>query len=216
MSELTEVAEREAAEAEAEEPEQDETAEEEAAEEEPPVEPEPAVERLTPEQAEAIVKSLEREAQRHAREVEKRAGPMFADLTPCPLCVTAGFAFKFVGQPIDPAQAEAVHALLGETAPTEYAQDPDTERCDTCNGWGEVLSGAQADRSKVIQCNRCGGKGYRQKIQQYAPPIPLVTPPFPGAEIPHTPLPQGSKDGWGRPAGHPHWGVDPASIGATG
>jgi hypothetical protein len=37
-------------------------------------------------------------------------------------------------------------------------------------------------------------------------------PPYPGYGVPFVPVPNGVPDGWGRPAGHPQWGLDPATV----
>ena len=88
----------------------------------------------------------------------------------------------------------------------------DAEQCPDCEGWGDVLTGAKVERGKTIPCIKCGGKGYIAKTYLVAAPAP-PTVPYPGAEheVVNAP-PGGNPDGWGRPAGHRHWGIDPAIL----
>lgn len=212
---IREAAERASAVAEAEHPDEEEAALEERAPEPEPV-PEPDDPELPeePEQPQALTeaqidsmwKSLEREGQRHAREVEKRAGPMYADLVPCPLCAAgspaSGFIFPVLPEPDNTLRRQAIDEALGGAAGPDYKQDPGRERCASCEGLGMLKTDSRVPDQVALPCRNCGGKGWREKAVQLAPPAPVQ--PIPMTGVPDT---------WGRPAGHPHWGQNPAVVG---
>lgn len=170
-------------------------------------------ESFTPEQAEATFKSLEREADRHAREVEKRAGPMFADLVPCPACITPGFMLNPAIAPVDDERKAAVLAVLGETGLPNYREAGHVRPCDDCAAWGVVLTGSHVPGQETVPCPTCTGKGHVPNLdapaQPAAPPlgVPPVSPPVltgaNGGQV---------TDPWGRPLGHPHYGRAPAEV----
>ena len=146
MSNVKELADREAARAEAETPDEetadaDETAAEEEAESvegtpEPDAEPAPEV------NSDAQAKAIVSELGRHERAWAKLNGVEPDELNVCPTCEGVGFTME-----PQPQIKEA-----------EYA-----ERCMTCNGYGEVLSGSLRQGSQTVKCLACAGLGYIDK-----------------------------------------------------
>lgn len=174
-------------------------------------EPEP----LTQERVEALFASLAREDQRHAREVEKRAGPMFADLAPCPACgPTAGFVFGAM----PPQEAEAVLArvrdALGFADGSQYREATDKATCDACDGWGLTRTGSKVEAQAALPCSACNGQGWTHRLSGAQPP---QFPPL--QQVPNLVAPPQTNGGgivtdpWNRPQGHPHYGVAPELVG---
>jgi len=223
--------------AEAEQVEADEAEEEaEADEHGQPAEPteEPAAP-VTEADFEKAFASLEKEAERHAREVSKRAGPFLAELKPCPLCFTPGFAIAVPAGEFDPLRRAAALALMGDAPEADYQVAEDAEACPTCDALGLVLTGSKVPDQKTKLCIMCNGRGWRSAVAPavlpygtaasptaaaapglaWPMPAPASAPagPYPGYGISFVPLPGGVEDAWQRPAGHPHWGLDPAVAG---
>lgn len=96
------------------------------------------------------LKALDLETVRHADAVAGIMGADFEAFTPCGYCDQLGFV------PI--------------TAPKF---DPETERCDRCDGHGHMLTGSANELHVIRECTACQGTGYRMK----APPMPDPTPP---------------------------------------
>ena len=222
MSTVADLAAEEAARAEAEEEETGDAVETEEEQETQTTDDEPegrqepaqAVAAPTEAQIEAALKSLEREAERHAREVSKRAGPFLPELHPCPLCFTPGFTVTVPAGAFDPERRQAVMVAMGEPPEPPYRTAKDAVTCDDCDGWGLVLTGSKSANFVTKPCTRCTGSGWINPPVQLAPP-PVIPPTFPGpvlAGVPYDPsLPT---DQWGRPSGHPHYGIRPADVGA--
>jgi hypothetical protein len=213
MSDVAEMAREEAERAEL-EPDELEQAEE--AEQEPEPEPEPEPEQpqgLTEQEAEREFKRLESAAQTYLKKAMPITERLGMPVQACPLCTFPGLAIPRQAHEVTSDVEGAVLALIGKNATPDFKASPQYERCQECDGWGDVLTGAQKDISRTAMCITCGGKGFRQVIQVAAPAAPNGHSSFPGADVSFTPLPQGIPDAWGRPAGHPHWGSDPAKIG---
>ena len=192
MSRVTDLAEEEAARVEA---------EEEAAADEEPTEPESEPESPTAEPA-APDTSIDMEAveKAHAtflRAVSRIVGEQADQLEPCPTCSTWPFAgFK-------PFEAAPPLRDLG-----------DTEECPSCNGYGLTLTASRIPEQRTKPCVNCSASGYRTKpIIPETVTLPTIVPqavqtePYPGYGIAFVPVPNGTPDGYGRPAGHPHWGM---------
>lgn len=218
MSTATELAKAEGDAAEAELPDEEEEQAEGEHEDEPepepetPPQPEPAA--MTEQQADRLFKRLETAAQRYLKTAMPITEELGMPVQACPLCTFPGLAIPRQAHEVTSDIEAAVLAMIGKGVAPEYVESNQYERCDACNGWGEVLTGAQKDISRTAICNPCGGKGYKPVVQAYiAPPVPMP-PAFPGATATYIPLPAGTADAWGRPAGHPHWGLDPAMVGS--
>lgn len=197
-----------------EEPEGDDDDEESQAGELEPAPAEPPAGQITEAQAEAILKSLEREAARHAREVEKRAGPMWSDLTPCPCCTggagTVGFIVAELPEPLQSMRREQVSQALGGSQNALYEIDQEREQCPTCKGRGMLRTGSLVPQQDALPCRTCNGQGWRQKLAPVT--APAVT--FPQVATAGGSTVAGPQDPWGRPLGHPHFNIAPAEVGA--
>lgn len=195
-------------------------ADEQTPEPEPELEPEsfpeqpPAARVVTEQQAERITDQAAKAGARYLDAQVKRLEPLDLPLVPCPLCVFPGIAIPRSEHEVTSDVVANVLGLIGQSAPQEYQAATDYERCPACDGWGEVLTGAQKEISRTAPCNACGGKGFKGRLIVVAPPQGAPAQAFPGQGVDFIPLPQGVNDGWGRPAGHPHWGRNPAEIGA--
>jgi hypothetical protein len=218
MNKIAEVAKAEADEAERETP--DEPEEEEAAEGEPEPAPEPAPEpepqaaAMTEQQAEREIAKLARLASTYLGKAYEIATKLGMPVEVCPLDAYPGLAIPRHAHEVTSDVEARVLALIGKSVEPEWIESDQYERCLACNGWGEVLTGAQKGISRTAPCNVCGGKGFKPVVQAYVPTPPATPAPFPGAAVPFVPLPTGTNDAWGRPAGHPHWGLDPAMVGS--
>jgi hypothetical protein len=194
-------------------PGEDEEAEE--AEQEP-AQPEQPPEGVTEAKVEQLWKSLDREAVRHVREVEKRAGPMFGELAPCPLCTvegaTPGFIFPVLPEPAQTNRREGIVLALGGAAPVAYEPDSEAEACPRCNALGKLQTGSKVAGQETRICPDCNGQGWKAKINAPAVFTPTVAPPPPAAPQPYAGFNGAGPDQWGRPAGAPRYGEHP-SIG---
>lgn len=160
------------------------------------------------------IKKLQASEKAHRTRVQTIMGADFAEAIPCPLCsiFTAGFFLHGDGLQLPPEVKDAIRQAIGDAAAPELQPAKDSEQCPDCDGWGDVLTGSKADRAKTGPCIRCNGKGYVAKVYIRAAEAPQAEP-YPGsADPPVNPPPGGNPDGYGRPAGHRHWGVDPATL----
>jgi hypothetical protein len=217
VSTASELAKAEADAVEAESPDEDEEAAEAEGELEREPEPDPeaatAAPAMTEQQAEREFAKLERKAQTYLEGALAIARKLEMPVQPCPLCTFPGLAIPRQEHEVTSDVEGAVLALIGKSPEPAFVESDQYERCVACDGWGEVLTGAQKPVSRAAQCIQCGGKGFKPVVQQYVAPTPAAPPAFPGAQLPYVPLPTGTNDAWGRPAGHPHWGIDPATVG---
>lgn len=240
MSRATELAEAEAARAEAENPDEatpdtapDETVppqgpdtetpdtdgdeEEEASEtEQQPAETPPGEEPVTEARLNELARKRDAEDERHEKRLRQIMGNLFEGHEVCPLCLATGWLVPFEPGTFDPGQREAVEAAMGVAQEPEYREAKDAHKCETCDGWGKVLSGARRDESRFVDCVDCGALGY----QRVAPgsnvtQMPMVT--FPPAGPPAAAAPASAMfDPWGRAGGHPDWGRNPNEVNAVG
>lgn len=212
MSSIVERANAEADEAEAAHPDVEPVEPIEGADPQPESEPEP--EPSSQVAVEESFKALAASEKSHRTRVANIMGADFGDVELCPLCATftAGFVLPYAALTAEQSLRDAVRRLNGDAPQAELRAAKDSEACPDCDGWGDVLTGAKVERGRIGQCLKCGGKGFVGKT--YLVEVPHVpTQPFPGAEheVVGAP-PGGNPDGWGRPAGHRHWGIDPAIL----
>jgi hypothetical protein len=180
-----------------------------------PQEPaQPPTEALTEAQIEARTKAWERERDRHFRELEKRDDQRYALSAVCPLCEGHGMIFPQLPEPENTARRTAVSMALGGDGEPDYLAAPDREKCDVCDGWGEVLTGSRRRENRTGTCTPCAGTGFRTKAGEV---LPIFTP----APVPVSPQPfglapgnGGPTDAYGRPFGHLDFGKHPASVNA--
>lgn len=219
MSRATEIAEREADEAEREHLADDEIEAEQEAEVEPETEPDAAdTGESAPEPSSATVtsdldKRLTAESKRHTTALEKAYGQLWPDRFPCPLCETEGFLTPWPEGSMPDDQAEAVAALAGTLTGPELKADPRSIRCEACDGWGDVSTGARREVNATAPCPACSGKGYQNEADRVSATFANGQPPT-LAYVPPPAFPvTGELDQWNRPAGHPHFGIDPVYVG---
>ena len=185
---------------------------EEAAAEEPPAQPQGPQPPSTPEQAEARQASWDRERDRHMRELEKRDDYRYALSNVCPLCEGHGLLYE----PQNAAEAAqmrgAILAIVGETTPEELHAHPDYHRCETCDGYGKVYTGSRVGGQEALNCPSCNGMGHTGG--RAAAPVAALPTPTPAAPAGVPPEEQAriGNDAWGRPPGHPHYGLVPAQV----
>lgn len=215
MSEITEKAKAEAERVEAEEAEQAEVEPEQAeptSDEPEQAEPSPAADQAA---LEAQDKALTAEDGRHNKALGKIYGDEWPEHVRCALCDGIGFLHPELASGLTNEQwAQVVGAAIAMTQ-RPYIEDANYERCQHCDGWGQTLSGAQDPEHYTKLCDVCSGNGYIQR----APRLPQLAP------VPQTTGGNGTvdltfptygspavDDAWGRPGGHPHYGVPPAAI----
>jgi hypothetical protein len=181
---------------------------------EPEPEPEPEaepVEAIGPDE----IRRAEKASEAQRRKLAAILGEAFV-AHDCPLCAALGFLpelpapgarFEFVTD-----GENAGFAILPPETPPELKHAPDKGICDECDGWGEVITGARNPNTAIWQCSKCNGNGYVTVIrEQPAYQLPPVTT-SPGGLIP-APADVGlPPDAWGRPAGHPHYGLLPSQV----
>jgi hypothetical protein len=214
MSTLAATAKQEGDEAEAAEEEETPTEPTEPTEPEPEPAPEPPASQMTEQEAEREFKRLESAAQTYLKKAMPITEKLGMPVQACPLCTFPGLAIPRSANEVTSDVEAAVLGMIGKTPTPKLKRSPQYERCQECDGWGEVDTDAQKEISKAATCLSCGGKGFKQVIAAVPPLAPNGVPPYPGATLPFTPLPGGIPDQWGRPAGHVHWGIDPANVGA--
>jgi hypothetical protein len=189
------------------EPDEDEQAEEAESEPEPP---------STEAQIKAQEKALNAESKRHATALAKALGDQWADFAMCPLCQVDGYTIPYQPGEVGPEQREAVAIVLGESGTERLKKHPSKVRCPACDGWGALDTDSRKPEYKEDACLTCNGSGTvdqsmldsqaanRERDSRVAPVTNLYDP---GTV---------NFDPWGRPPGHPHWGQNPAEVGAVG
>lgn len=150
---------------------------------------------------------------RYTKILAEELGPEFEHLSQCPLCPewTPGFFFPGQVAMMSDEQRIAVRLAIGDAELPSYAQDTHRQVCETCSGWGRVLTGSKRAQQDVLDCLDCAGKGYRSDqaarvVQQQQPEGEIISGPWiapdapPAAEVPDA-------DPWGTPPGAPYYGV---------
>lgn len=212
MASIVDMANEEADRVEAENPDEETPDFPDETEPEPTPEPEPEpVEGFGPKEMRLVEKAID--AQRRKLSLIIGADQVAHD---CPVCSARGFlsAEPPIGLRLEFVQGENgidVGVVPPETPP-ELKHAPDKGICDECDGWGEVITGARNPNTAIWQCSKCNGNGYVTVIrEQPAYQLPPVTT-SPGGLIP-APADVGlPPDAWGRPAGHPHYGLLPSQV----
>lgn len=172
---------------------------------------------VTPEQAEKIFGKLAKEDDRHTSTVLTMAGAMAPDLLPCPCCADGpsptGFVFRGMPDHVATELVQRVTQVLTGAQPEQFATATDAEPCQACNALGRVLTGSRVAGQETKPCKECTGTGWKNVFQQ-VPAAPLA-PNGAGTGFPVPPnVPGGGiADMYGRPWGHPHYGMNPATVG---
>lgn len=162
---------------------------------------------------EALNEKLRKEAERHEKRVSEIMGDDFALLVRSPVDWTPGYIFNVPEMWPTPDDVAALHALLGEAQRIELNVAEDAEACDKCGGLGDVLTGSRKPGQETKPCTACSGAGWRTKAIQTQPlaAVPIYTTPERGTSNLPNQFPVA--DRWGRPFGHPHYNMEPASVG---
>jgi hypothetical protein len=182
MSSLAETARQEGDEAEAAEEVETPTAPtpDEPEPDEPPAPAAPAG--LTEQEREREYKKLEKLAMTYLPKAVTMAQHLGMPIEVCPLCEFPGLAIPRDADEVTSDVEATVLRLIGKSAPQEFKESAQYHRCETCDGWGEVLTGAQKEISRTAICNPCGGKGFVIGPIQVPPPVAgngVYTPPPP-------------------------------------
>lgn len=157
-----------------------------------PEPPEPPVGEPTDQQ----LKALDRETDRHIKKVHEIMGGFVSGFTTCAKCDGLGLE--------QPGPEPRGH---------EYFKT-----CDTCSGFGQVLTGSLREGRNARDCPACGGNGYLEALGEGGVPLaqgggsPAVSPTPPP---PATAALEGaaqSEGAGGLTFGRPAWMGDP-SIG---
>lgn len=161
-----------------------------------------------------LTKRLESEADRHAKRVAEIMGDDFALLVPSPVDWTPGFIFNVPEMHPTPEAVAALHALLGEVPPADYPDDPGRQACDVCLGTSKLKTGSLDPNEGALPCRFCMGHGWIGEGNPKVQPLQLVPPVASENGAQQQPNALQVADRWGRPFGHPHYGLEPAYVGA--
>lgn len=162
---------------------------------------------------EKSMKRVEGYADRYRKVLAEEMGDEFDALTPCPLCPehTPGFFFPGQVATMSDEQQIAVRLAIGDAELPSYGQDVHRHVCETCGGWGRVLTGSKRAQQDVLDCLDCAGKGYRsdqaaRAVAQMQPEGEIVSGPW---IVPDQPQADAAPetDPWGTPPGAPYYGV---------
>ena len=162
---------------------------------------------------EKLTEKLAREADRHAKRVQEIMGEDFALLVPSPVDWTPGFIFNVPEMHPFPEQIDALLALVGRQTEDDLLDADDAEACDKCNARGITKTGSRVDGQRTKPCGKCNGNGWVTKFT----PVVVQTgysngSPATGSAV-ISPETFAVTDRWGRPNGHPHFGLDPVTVG---
>jgi hypothetical protein len=156
----------------------EETGEEEEGEapEAPSGEPVPETEAVSEKEIERAMKALGKEADRHTKRVAEIAPDLAPALLPCVLCEPEipGFVMPAA---LDHERVSRVLTVLGYTPPRDLEDDPHSELCKVCKGWGEVQTGSHVQGYEAVPCMDCGGKGLTG--ERFTSQTAVTTTPYP-------------------------------------
>lgn len=127
---------------------------------------------MSPEALEAAAKKIDQSANRHRARVEELLGPEnFAALVPCELCSGDILGFHWPPELLVPESeldARLIDALRAGNAPP-FNEAPDRHVCETCGGYGAVLTGSKVPGRTRIKCSTCRGGGFVPPLGDGAP-----------------------------------------------
>jgi len=207
QSKAMEIAEREAAEAEVETPDEDDGDHGDT-----DTEQEPAQAASDADVGKALEK-LAREAERHGKRVSEIMGDDFAMLEICPLDFTPGYVMPQMAAQLPDDVKDRVRALIGDGGASELRDAEGVEMCPRCDGHGQLAFPTRNPHVKTQMCPKCSGQGYVNVTPPAPENVTALTAPAWQPQPPATSNGPGTPDSWGRPPGHPHYGMPPASVG---
>jgi hypothetical protein len=114
----------------------------------PEADPSPATEELGEPTTQQLGK-LEREQARHEARVREIMGGHVAGFEPCDHCGGVGL--------VPPGPRPQTHEWF--------------KACETCNGFGEVLTGSQREGQQSRDCPTCKGRGYLEALTDDGTPL---------------------------------------------
>jgi len=156
---------------------------------------------------------LKAEAKRHSNAVAKIMGEDFGFLVPNPTDWTPGFIFNVPEMHPAPEALHELHALLRAPEQIELRPATDAEACPDCNALGEVLTGSKKPGQETKPCPGCGGTGWKPKLAVAPTQTQVYDFTGNGGTQGGAPNQIQVADRFGRPFGHPHYGLDPAQVG---
>ena len=143
---------------------------------EEPTEPpqEPASE--APAMDEKAIEKAHRETERLRKDVAGRVGRIFGEdvvhMVECPLCSETAPGWIWNPQQVELQEDHMARVLLalGVVGPKKLHHHPFLEACPMCGGEGQLETGSKIPGMNVIDCERCGKKGWVD-TRQNAPTI---------------------------------------------
>lgn len=127
---------------------------------EPVQEPAEAPQGPSEAQMEQQGKDLDRAARAYTDKLVKALGDDLGGWHPCPLCADGYPGIRLPVMPSPDALA-AVKAEIGEPVDPPLQDDPYSQRCDKCDGWGKVLTGSKVPGRTTAVCADCNGDGWK-------------------------------------------------------
>lgn len=179
-----------------------------------PAEPgEPQGQVASEKEIEAMHKSLDAEATRHANRVSAIMGEGAQGLRPCPLCIPNIPGFIPPEEAIPAATlVDHVRQALGEPTAANYPPDPYSKPCPTCDGWGMLRTPSHVNGQQALPCPDCGSKGWIPEGTKRGPLTVVQTGVTTSAEgAPALEQPP-AQDPWGRGPEHPDYGRLPNYV----
>lgn len=160
-------------------------------------------------------RALTSETKRHENALRKAYGDDFDTLAVCPLCLSDGWIIPAPPGAMPDEQWQAIEMAAGKGSDARYVQDPDAKLCPKCQGYGKLDTGAHTGELAIRVCGICNGQGWVDASYSAPQPISYLPPP---PAIPAENLSLDwtrPRDGFGRPEGHPRYGIDPAVNGGV-
>jgi hypothetical protein len=145
--------------------EADQQAEEEAAEAEQPAEEPseaPEAQGPTPEQIEKVWKATDKAVNAYVKKIGEIWEESGLSLTPFGLDPAAPLGFVNMDNAgrVDEETKGAALQFLGFAREQDYAADPETSTCRTCQGKGKTKTGSLVAGNESRTCRSCDGYGY--------------------------------------------------------
>lgn len=98
------------------------------------------------------LRELAKENERHVASVHRIMGGFVEGFEPCEKCDTLGLE--------PPGPKPRAHSFF--------------KACDTCNGYGQVLTGSLEAQYSAVNCPDCAGRGYLEAMVDNTPAVEVV------------------------------------------